>query len=141
MAMDKRYEELDHTADLRLRVFGATRKELFANAAFALFDRMLDLSGVGRQVVQEVGAAGADAEETLVNFLDELLYRYDTEGFIPRECEITRVADADVHAVCRGDIFDAARHEARAHIKAVTFHDVAITRAGDGLQVTLTCDV
>ena len=43
----ERYRELEHPADLRLEIFGADERELFENAAFALFDRMVDLSGVG----------------------------------------------------------------------------------------------
>ena len=137
----KRYEELDHTADVQLRIFGADERELFANAAFALADKTVDLSAVhGRQAV-EVEASGADIEETLVNFLSELLYRYNAGHFISRECRITELSPTRVRSVCTGEPFDASRHEARAEIKAVTFHDVRITHTADGLEVTLTCDV
>ena len=36
--MEKTYEIMDHTADLRIRVFGADPADLFTNAAMALFD-------------------------------------------------------------------------------------------------------
>jgi SHS2 domain-containing protein len=137
----KRYEELDHTADVQLRIFGAGERELFANAAFALFDKMVDLSRVESRRTVEIEASGADIEETLVNFLAELLYRYNAGRFICRECRITELAPTRVRSVCTGEDFDPARHEARAEIKAVTFHDVKITRAADALEVTLTCDV
>ena len=51
-----RYEEVEHTADVRLKVYGADEKELFANAAFALFDMLVDLSGVQEKIREEVSS-------------------------------------------------------------------------------------
>jgi len=84
VTMGKRYEELGHTADIRFRIYGADERELFSNAAFALFDKMVDLSAVRASEAIEVEVSGADAEETLVNFLSEILYRFDAEKFIAR---------------------------------------------------------
>ena len=137
----KRYEELDHTADLRLKVFGRDTRELFANAVFALFDRMVELGGVKSAKSHRVEAAGADAAETLVSFLGELLYHYNVERFVCRECEIEDLSDTRVRAVVRGEVFDPSRHRAKHEIKAVTFHDVRIERTGEGLEVVLTFDV
>jgi len=39
------YRLFDHTADLGVEVFGKTRKDLFVNAAAALFDLLLDAAG------------------------------------------------------------------------------------------------
>ena len=141
MSAAKRYEELDHTADLRLRIFGADERELFANAAFALFDRIVDLASVRAQVAHEIEASGADIEETLVNFLSELLYRRETQNILYRDCEIRELTLQRVRSVCMGETFSPSRHEAKAEIKAVTFHDVEITRRGGRLEVTLTFDV
>ena len=42
----KRYEQFPHTSDIGIRVFGRDLKELFQNAAFAMFDTMADLEGL-----------------------------------------------------------------------------------------------
>ncbi len=139
--MGKRYEELGHTADVRFRIYGADERELFSNAAFALFDKMVDLSAVRPSEAIEVEVSGADVEEMLVNFLSEILYRFDAEKFVARECEIKELSPGGVKSVCRGEKFDPAKHEFRHHIKAVTFHDVRIENTPDGLAVTITCDV
>lgn len=136
-----RYEEIEHTADVRLMVYGADERKLFANAAFALFDRQVDLSAVEIVSADEILAGGADLEETLVNFLNELLYRLEGEDRVYREFEITELDENDVVAICSGETFDPARHEKKISIKAVTFHDVAITRSDGGLSVAITCDV
>ena len=136
-----RYEEIEHTADVRLKIYGADERELFANAAFALFDRQVDLSAVEIVSADKVVAGGAEIEETLVNFLNELLYRLEGEDRVYREFEITELDNNDVAAICSGETFDPARHEKKLAIKAVTFHDIEITRGDAGLSVAITCDV
>ena len=136
-----RYEEIPHTADVRLRIFGADERELFANAAFALSDSLVDLSGVRAEISDSVEATGGDIEETLINFLSELLYRFDGEGRAYSECRIDELSDVRVAAVCSGEALDPARHHRRKGIKAVTFHDVNIARDERGLSVVITFDV
>ena len=136
-----RYEEIEHTADVRLKVYGADEKELFANAAFALFDTLVDLSGVGGGIREEVEAEGGDIEETLVGFLGELLYRFDVGRKVYRGFEVIELAETRVRAACTGEDFDPGRHEQKMEIKAVTFHDVRIERGESGLSVAITCDV
>jgi len=41
-----KYRLLEHTADLKVEIFGRDLPELFANAAFMLFDVMVDLKQV-----------------------------------------------------------------------------------------------
>jgi SHS2 domain-containing protein len=140
MTRAKRYEELEHTADVRFRVFGRDLEELFENAAFALFDVMVHLSDVREDARLEVEAAGADAEETLVNFLGELFYRYDGEHFITRRVEIQELSDTRVRSLVWGEAFDPSRHKVKLPLKAVTFHDVKITQRAGGFEVIITCD-
>jgi SHS2 domain-containing protein len=136
-----KYELLDHTADIQFRVYGADEGELVANAAYALFDQLADLSGVRASETDSVSGSGNDLEEALVDFLEELLYRFDVDGRIYGTFRTTEVTDTAVTAECRGEDFDAARHERRTGIKAVTFHNVNIERGPDGFSVVLTCDV
>jgi len=137
----ERYRELEHPADLRLEIFGADERELFENAAFALFDRMVDLSGVGAGLEEEVAAEGSDREELLVNLLGELLYRFEGEGRVYREFQVVELGPSRVRLHCRGELFEASRHEAVLEIKAVTHHDVRIRPAPGGLSVVVTCDI
>ncbi len=43
----EKYILVDHTADIMVRAFGDTLEECFANAGYALFDQIVDLSGIG----------------------------------------------------------------------------------------------
>lgn len=136
-----RYEELEHTADVRLKVYGADREELFANAAFALFDTVVELGEVKAVFCDEIEVEGGDLEETLVNFLGELLYRFEVEGRLYGEFDILELSDERVRVASSGELRDVRRHGARRAVKAVTFHDVEIVRGAEGLSVVLTLDV
>ena len=69
----KRYEQFPHTADIGIRVFGKDLKELFENAAFALFDTLADLEGLKPSIEETVKVAGDSPEGLLVAWLDELI--------------------------------------------------------------------
>ncbi|GAG16189.1 unnamed protein product, partial [marine sediment metagenome] len=42
----KRYEVIDHTADIGIKTYGKDLKELFVNAAYGMFDILADLKNV-----------------------------------------------------------------------------------------------
>ena len=44
--MKPRYEQLEHTADVALRVYGGSLQELFTNAAYAMFSQLADLTQI-----------------------------------------------------------------------------------------------
>ena len=58
----KRYEQFPHTADIGIRVFGKDLKELFENAAFALFDTLADLEGLKPSIEEAIKVEGDSAE-------------------------------------------------------------------------------
>ncbi len=62
------YIFFDHTADIGVEIFGRTKKDLFAHAAFALFDIMIQDTGnkgkANRKTVE-----GADTTDLLINYL------------------------------------------------------------------------
>lgn len=52
----KKYERFDHTADLGLEICGRTKKELFANAALALFDVMIQEIALRKKEAEKNGS-------------------------------------------------------------------------------------
>ncbi|MCL5950591.1 MAG: archease, partial [Chloroflexi bacterium] len=72
----KRFEEIPHTADWSFRAFGRDRRELFENAAYAMFamEGAIPPQGQTPEIVREVQVTGIDWESLLVNWLSELLY-------------------------------------------------------------------
>lgn len=122
---DKRYETINHTADIMIRAFGKDIETSFANAAFGLFDQLADLSKVEPRENFSFDIEGDDPEQLLVDFLSELLYFFDTELVLLREFDLKY--DGEVLRVrARGEHIDKRRHTMRQAIKAVSYHAIEV---------------
>lgn len=134
----KRYELMDHTADLMVKAYGNTLEECYANAGYALFDQTVDLSGISPCEVFDVEVSGDDPEDRLYSFLSELLFLEDCEGAILCELNV-RFVDDKVICKGKGEYLDRSRHRVRSEIKAVTFHMMSVDP--DEPSVTVIFDV
>jgi SHS2 domain-containing protein len=121
-----RYRVFDHTADLGLEIYGKTVKELFANAAFAIFDNISDLKHVHTVVERKIVVEGEGWEDLLVNYLREVLYLFNGEGLLLKEYSIMTIEPHHLEGLVAGEIFDSAKHSIHTEIKAVTYHQVTV---------------
>jgi SHS2 domain-containing protein len=134
-----RFEVLDHPADLALRIYGRDLRELFANAAYAMFCQFLPegLERLPVTVERQVEVDGIDDESLLVNWLNELLYLHETRGELYSQFELEPLAPGHLRASVRG----APSERSEIIIKAATFNELAIARTAEGLVVTVVLDV
>ncbi|HLW46553.1 MAG TPA: archease [bacterium] len=121
------FETFEHTADVGLVVRGHTLEELFANAADALVDLMVDPEGLREDVRMTATVTAADRPALLVTWLNELLYLLDVHRFLPRRCRITEFRDTTLIADLVGDTIDPNRHAVRRMVKAATYHGLSLT--------------
>ena len=133
-----RYILVDHTADMMVKAYGNTLEECFANAAFALFDQTVDLSGIGTDEGIDIRVTGMDDEDRLYSFLAEMLFIEDCDNLILKEFEVS-FEDEDVVCHARGETLDRSRHRIRSEVKAVTYHMMDIDY--DEPSVTVIFDV
>jgi SHS2 domain-containing protein len=136
---DVRYETIDHTADAGIVVYGSSLEELLENAAYGMFDLMFDLSVLraGREI--DVTLEDGDPDELLYRWLSELLYRFEVDDVVPVDTTV-EVGDTGLKAQLR--CVDAGALELRGTpIKAVTLHDLQVTRRGDGWMARVLFDV
>ena len=137
----KRYEQFPHTADIGVRVYGASLKELFENAAFSMFDVIADLEGMKSSVEQTIELAAPTPEELLVAWLDELLYHFYTRQIIFFRFEIGELSDTRLRATVYGRPVGANRNRLKTEIKAATYADLVIRKTLEGYQVEIIFDI
>lgn len=144
-----RYELVEHTADLAIRVRGRDLGELCANLAWAVGDLLADAgavatAGPGAAAVP-LALDAADREALLVTLANELIYRYEADGLLLPALEVLDVDGATggrLRATARGEAADPARHALRAGLKAATWHQLSVTDRPDGsLEAFLVFDV
>src|SRR3990172_1882144 len=76
--MTVRIEEIDHTADVGIRVFGSTSHELCGGPALGMFARTTHPSRVKPKGEIEVRVSADDLSALLVAWLSELLVLHET---------------------------------------------------------------
>jgi SHS2 domain-containing protein len=132
---------LEHPADVGFEAFGTTRAEVFANAAGALFHLMVDREAIERRAEVTVRVEGADPEELLVNWLSELLYLNDAEGWLFAEFDIDRLEDRSLAARARGEKYDRPRHCVKLQVKAITYHELKLESTVEGWRARVYVDI
>ncbi len=136
-----KYQQIDHTADIGIEIFGTTLEELFSNAAFALFDIITDISSVACATELKLTVTGIDREQLLVDWLSELLYLHDVKNLLFREFHVIAVSDTQITATVRGEAFAEDRHAMKTEIKAVTHHGLFIVREGNSWRARVIFDL
>lgn len=137
----KRYEQFSHTADVGVRVYGKSVKELFENAAFAMFDIIADLENLSGDTLETFFLEAPSQEELLITWLDELLYSFYTKQLIFFKFQIDELDEKRLKAKAFARPVGANRNRLKTEIKAATYSDLKIRKSAGGYQVEIIFDV
>jgi len=134
--LKKRFESLEHTADLYIAAYGKSLEEAFENAAYATFEGMTDLDKVKPKLKETVEAEGHDEQALLYNWLEALLIKFDTTGNLYSRFKVEGIektsAGFKLKAKVWGEAFDASKHLSKVGVKAVTYHQMEILKDKNG---------
>jgi len=140
------YTVFDHTADVGLEVRGTSFEDLLSTAARATFDQVLEDRPKEVDATQEVrvrpgSAFAGDRSELFVEWLQELLFRFETQRLVPMEYEFLEVGPREVSADVGFGRFDPDRHRTRLEVKAVTYHNLEVRQDADGWYARFILDI
>jgi len=125
------FREIEHTGDTGIEVDAPTRARLFARAALAMARLMVDEEGIEKRERRQVEARGADDAETMHDMLAAALNLFMIDGFI--WCDASAAEqDEGIVLTLEGERLDRKRHELLGEIKAVTYHQLSVTRTPAG---------
>ena len=132
------FEEIEHTADRALRIYGSDLRELLLNAACGM-NSLLDTeyNACSRQEEKSVELEAIDAESLLVEWLSELAYWAETEMLVFHKFDLHSLSPTHVKATIHG----SRATKLENHIKAVTYHNLEIIQSDEGLTATVVFDV
>jgi len=129
-----RYETLDHTADILVRCTGRTMEECFENAAYALFDQMVDMKTVKKRTKFLVEVEAENIEDRLYLFLSELLFMMDADSVVMSSFKV-RFDGPKVSCEAYGETLDLNKHGPKVEIKAITYHMMNVNESEPSLTV------
>ncbi len=140
MPMEKDFEVLNHTADVGIIAYGADIKQAFANAAKGLFSLITELNDVQEVLYRDIEVTAADEESLLVQWLNELIFQFDTENVIFKRFDISELNNTRLKARSYGEKVDRSRHRLKTGVKAATYHMLRVNK-GDGYRVQVLFDI
>ncbi len=150
----KKYEQLDISGDAALRVWGRTPEELFRNASEGLSELITDTAGIKETEEREIVLTAESMEGLLVQWLNELIFLFDTYGFTGKHFSISlqQAPDDSVPAGGRsgrvrltarisGGCFRPDVNECRLLVKAATYHGLSFRHVDSGWEAVVVFDI
>ncbi len=137
----KRYEFLPHTADVKFRAYGKTLEEAFQHAALATF-QVMSTQKIHPLIKKQISVTAHDYQALLYSFLEELLFLLDTEDFFLHTANVSLREKDDV-LFLQADLFgdNVKKYETHTLVKAVTYHEMAITKEKSRWVIQVILDV
>jgi SHS2 domain-containing protein len=140
------YKYFDHTADIGVEISGRTKKELFANAAGALFDIIMENSankkaGTIKREQKNLAVEGADTQDLMINFLRELLYLFNGEHWVVNCCDMMECGNKKLKVRLMGERYNSHKHNIKTEIKAVTYGGLKVEKQKSQWKARVIFDV
>jgi len=135
----RRFQFIEHTADVGLMAYGRTLAEAFANAAYGLFSIIVEIRAVREIESRQLEISEEDSEGLLFEWLNSLIYLFDVEKVLFKKFNITEFDDHRLKAICYGEKYDPSRHRLKLGVKAATYHMLKVDK--DKNQVRVIFDV
>lgn len=136
----KEFDILEHTADVGIIAYGDSIKQAFANAAKGMFSLITDFDDVREMLNRDIEVTAPDQESLLVEWLNELIYRFDVENILFKRFDISRLNSTRLKARLYGEKVDSSRHKLKVGIKAATYHMLKVEKP-NGYRIQVLFDI
>jgi SHS2 domain-containing protein len=137
----KRFEVLNHTADIGLIVYGEDLKSLFENAGKAFFHLITDLKKVRLRTEKRIEIRKESLERLMVDWLTELLYLHEVENLLFKGFKVESVGEKGLTARVKGEAFQTGVHVIKTGVKAVTYHQIEVRKEKEGWRAQIIFDL
>jgi SHS2 domain-containing protein len=116
------FELLEHTSDIGILARGTSREEALIEASRGLVSILVDPTAFRPLEERYLKANGLDEAAQVINWLNEIIFFFDTEGMVFVDFEIESWTPVEIIGHARGERLDIVRHEIRTAVKAATYH-------------------
>lgn len=141
--MKKRFSIYSTTADIGLEVYGNSLDEIFANTALGYFNLLNVSRENSLQSEKSIELNAKDRETLLVDMLNELIYIYETEGFVGEnaESELTCAEGCVLHMHLKGYIRPIETANPDVLVKAATYSNLTVEEKDDHWEANIIFDI
>jgi len=141
----KKFEFLDHPADLKIKAFGKTKEELFFNMLLGMEENLKP--ELARETdKKEIKISSLDSETLLVDFLSQVLYLNHINQAVYNDIKFNKFTNLSINsgqaAELEGELIGRKVKSFGEEIKAVTYHDLEIIQKdSDKWEATVLFDI
>jgi len=132
------FEEINHTADLAIKIVSDNINDLFKEAGYGLFFLMYRKKFKKKIDRHIVNLSSNNYETLLIDFLNELIYLNDSKDFVLTDCDIKLENSYKLKAVAKG--FNNGNPPLNS-IKAATYHNLKIKKDNLKYSTVITFDI
>ncbi len=132
--------ELDHSGDVGIEAWGATRTELLENATRGLFGLMAR-AGVEPAIERPLDVRAGDPAGVVVEWLSAVILLAATHGEVYGGVRVDEADERSARGVVRGERVDEAVHELRFDVKAATYHGLVLEERDGGFHCRVVFDL
>lgn len=122
MSISRRFEFVEHTADIIVKASGRTLDEAFGAAAEGMFAVITDGAVIRPVRRVRIEIESIDVEGLLVTFLSELIVRHESERVVMGDIQVRVQSDTRLQADIGVEPFDESRHGEGTQVKGVSYH-------------------
>ena len=133
------FEEISHTADIKIRVHAPTLEALFSETFNALMQVMYGTARKGG-IVTEIKVESPDNESLLLDFLSEVLFVSEVESLVFFDASIS-IHGSCLTAELSGEPFDPIRHSGGSEVKGISYSGLSIIHDANGYMLDIIFDV
>jgi SHS2 domain-containing protein len=129
------YRWVEHTGELELEIEADSERGVFEQGLEAM--RELVATEPGEPMApKHVSIEARDHAALLADWLGELAFLAESEGFVPERLSSLKLAAGGLEAVIEG-----SRGDPPHLVKAATYHGLALEPSGSGWRAALVLDV
>ena len=133
------FEELEHTADVRVRVKAGSLEDLFSEAARALMVVMYGVADSGT-LRKHVQVEGRDMVSLMHAFLSEILFVSEVDEMVVSGAEV-RLSGTGLEGDLFGEAFSREKHLSGMEVKGISFSGLSLSRDNHTYTLEVTFDV
>ncbi len=129
----------DLTSDVMFEAHGKDLREVFENAAEAMFSVICSMDKVSHSNEVDVTVHARDAEELMINWLQELIGLVDTESMFFSKFRVTEIDEKHLKAKIYGE--DMKPEKGETVVKAVTYYKYKFQKTKKGYLARVSLDI
>ena len=129
----------DLTSDVMFEAYGKDLKELFENAAEAMFSLICDLKQVEAVETEKIQVKAENLEDLMINWLQALIAFVDTEERFYSKFNVLEIDEEHCIAEIGGETITPEK--GNTQVKAVTLYKYKLEKTDSGYMVNVSLDI